>query len=381
MTCNTASTANEGFSFEGWQPGVYWRGNKMDNLARGMILKNGGVIGQQGWQSGTASDNEWLGSAWTGTNYGIYTSASQATNSPIVKQSSGQLDPPNLDGDPNDPAGWKYSGVNGLIAYTGSTFYSCAGSYTQMPSIIFPHEEDYESENLLYMARTALYRSLHYNTEYPDDDGIYADYRSLFDGSAMETLADIALLITNNNLADAAEQLALLDPEDLNFIENNYYSFYELFVNYSLSGELDATETAALNYLCGLCPATDGESIYQARALYLLVNGEPYEASPCTDEGARKVTLPNGSLLEDKGNLKVIIHPNPSSESVNIKLNKKVNGLQVIVDDIGGRTILKKDCLGQASSFYFPYDLEPGIYFFKIINGQENVTKKVVVAR
>jgi hypothetical protein len=85
--------------------------------------------------------------------------------------------------------------------------------------------------------------------------------------------------------------------------------------------------------------------------------------------------------LEDKGNLKVIIHPNPSSESVNIKLNKKVNGLQVIVDDIGGRTILKKDCLGQASSFYFPYDLEPGIYFFKIINGQENVTKKVVVAR
>jgi hypothetical protein len=347
-----------------------------------MILKNGGVIGQQGSQSGTASDNEWLGSAWTSTNYGIYTSASQATNSPIMRQISGQLDPPNISGDIGDPTFWYYSSTNGsLLTYTGGSAYSCGATYTQMPSIIFPHEEDYEDENLLYMAQTALYRSLHYNTEYPDDDGIYADYRSLFDGSAMETLADIALLITNNNLADAAEQLALLDPEDLNFIENNYYSFYELFVNYSLSGELDATETAALNYLCGLCPATDGESIYQARALYLLVNGEPYEAAPCIDEGARLATPPKGILAESAGDLKVVIHPNPTTESVNIRLNKKVTGLQVIVADISGRSILRKDYVSESSSFYFPYELEPGIYFFSISTDRENITKKVIVTR
>jgi hypothetical protein len=342
-----------------------------------MILKNGGVIGQQGSQSGTASDNEWLGSAWTSTNYGIYTSASQATNSPIVKQSSGQLDPPNISG---DIVADSYL-AGGLITYTGGSSFACGSTYTQMPSIIFPHEEDYEDENLLYMARTAAYRALHYNTELPDDDGYYADFRSLFNGSPMETLADIELMITENRLEEAGELMDALNAEDLNFIEENYYKFYELFLAYGLSGELDATQKTVLNYLCGLCPGTDGESVFQARALYLLVNGEPYEAAPCIDEGARLATPPKGILAERVDDLKVVIHPNPSTESVNIRLNKKVSGLQLIVADISGRTLLQKEYRSESNSYFFPYQLEPGVYFFTILTVDENVTKKVIVTR
>jgi hypothetical protein len=139
MTCNEASDAHEGFAFEGWQQGVYWRGNKMDNLGRGMILKNGGVIGQQGTQAGAPSDNEWLISSFTSTNYGIYTSASQATNSPIIRRTTpSQFDPPNLDGSPSNDS---YL-FGGLVTYTGSSTFSCGANYTQMPTIALPNEQD-----------------------------------------------------------------------------------------------------------------------------------------------------------------------------------------------------------------------------------------------
>jgi hypothetical protein len=130
-----------------------------------------------------------------------------------------------------------------------------------------------------------------------------------------------------------------------------------------------------------LCPGTDGESVFQARALYLLVNGEPYEAAPCIDEGARLATPPKGILAERVDDLKVVIHPNPSTESVNIRLNKKVSGLQLIVADISGRTLLQKEYRSESNSYFFPYQLEPGVYFFTILTVDENFTKKVIVTR
>jgi hypothetical protein len=86
-------------------------------------------------------------------------------------------------------------------------------------------------------------------------------------------------------------------------------------------------------------------------------------------------------ILRCGDDLKVVIHPNPSTESVNIRLNKKVSGLQLIVADISGRTLLQKEYRSESNSYFFPYQLEPGVYFFTILTVDENVTKKVIVTR
>src|SRR5690606_16864334 len=152
-----------------------------------MILKNGGVIGQQGTQTGTASDNEWLGSAFTGTNYGIFTFSSQAIQSPIVRRSTPtQFDPPNLWGNPSPQS---YVGGNGLIIYTGSSIFSCGTTYTQMPTIAVPEEDDYESDDIYYIAKTSVYRQLHINSDLRNAHTEYMDFHSLFESTAMETLA------------------------------------------------------------------------------------------------------------------------------------------------------------------------------------------------
>ncbi len=379
MTCNDASDAHEGFAFEGWQQGVYWRGNKMDNLARGMILKNGGVIGPQGTQAGTPSDNEWLGAAWSTTNNGIYTSASQATNSPIIRRTSpSQFDPPFLDGSPQP---WSYFGGNGLTAYTGTSTFSCSVNYTQMPSIILPNEEEYDSENLLYMAQKAVFRALHYNEDLRNAETEYSDFYSLFSGSAMETIVNIEAVISGGDFTGAETLLSGLDPDELNAIEQHYFNFYILFLRYIENGELDSGEHEDLNTLCALCPGTDGVCIIQARALYQLVNSEPYEAEPCAgDEGSRKAPIDKPSSF---GNTKLMvnIYPNPTTGSVTIRVNKEVDKQNVIVTDISGRQIFKREFTSESSTFKFFFELEPGIYFFTISNGHENITKKVIVTK
>ncbi len=376
MTCNDASDAHEGYSFEGWQQGVYWRGNKMDNLARGMILKNGGVIGQQGTQAGAPSDNEWLGAAFTSTNYGIYTFSSQAAASPIVRRTSpSQFDPPNLTG--NQPA-LSYAGGNGLISYTGTSTFSCGVIYTVMPTIPFPNGEDYDSENLLYMAQMAIYNSLNYNSDLLTDPDCY-DFYSLFDGSTMTTLADIELAIGEGNYAEAETLLGGLVPGELNDIEQNYYKFYDLFFQYHNSGELDGDEIEELTSLCVLCPGTDGVCIVQARALYQIVIGEPYEAEPCAgDEGSRRAFFNKSASLAN-ANLSVDIYPNPTTGQVTVRFNKKADGKKVVVSDLSGRKIVQRELIGESTSFHLNFGLEPGVYFFTISNIHETVSKKVIV--
>jgi hypothetical protein len=379
MTCNEANDAHEGFAFEGWQDGVYWRGNKMDNLARGMILKNGGVIGPQGSQAGTASDNEWLGSTWSTTNNGIYTSASQATSSPIVRRTTpSQFDPPFLDGNfvPDSYL------AGGLTSYTGSSTFSCSVNYSQMPTIAVPKNEDYDSDNLLYMAQMAVFRALHYNSVLRATETEYSDFHNLFVGSAMATLVDIELAIDAGDFAEAEDLLAGLDHDALNYIEQNYFKFYELFFQYHSSGQLGASEEAELVNLCSLCPGTDGACIFQARALYQLTVGEPFDAPECTsDVGARQAFNSNEKSEAINSKLKATIHPNPTSESVTILLNKKSDKLFVNVKDLSGRQMFQKEFIGESSSFHLSFRLEPGVYFFLISNDNENVTKKIIVTK
>ena len=84
VTCNTLSQSYEGFEFNQSNSAALWKGNTMTTHKKGMVLKNGGVIGVQG--SNTApSDNQWLGGAsgWTG-NFGTYTDGS-TTNASASK--------------------------------------------------------------------------------------------------------------------------------------------------------------------------------------------------------------------------------------------------------------------------------------------------------
>lgn len=59
------------------------------------------------------------------------------------------------------------------------------------------------------------------------------------------------------------------DPDELNNVEQNYVSFYQLLIKY-LDPDVDLTEadSASLQGLAYKCPGEEGACIYQARALY-----------------------------------------------------------------------------------------------------------------
>lgn len=77
ITCNNLSNAYQGFVFMGNHKGI-WNGNIMSNLDRGLVLSNGGIIGQQG-SSTTPSGNQWFN-----CNFDTYVIvSSNALNSPL----------------------------------------------------------------------------------------------------------------------------------------------------------------------------------------------------------------------------------------------------------------------------------------------------------
>jgi hypothetical protein len=82
ITCNLLQNSYKGFDFNFNNPGTKWDHNKMNNLAFGMCLSNGGVIGMQG-TSMVASDNEWQG-IWMSPDYQTYVDGlSTAASSPL----------------------------------------------------------------------------------------------------------------------------------------------------------------------------------------------------------------------------------------------------------------------------------------------------------
>jgi hypothetical protein len=382
IICNDMSDANTAFLFEGPNQLVYWRGNSMTNLGVGMALTSSAVIGPQGTTT-AASDNQWLGATWTGTNYATWVdAASTATSSVLYVQLTGNFPPPNNGGLAFSSDLYTWPG--NTVSASGS--YSCGISQYNQIIVPLPNYDDDPTNNLLYISKMQAYRQLYYSPALKGDDGdAAAIFYNGLTGSSIDIFTQIEDTLAHGGYKDAQTLLGTLHSGSFNAVETNYYTFYNLYINYMDNEDPGFTDNdlETLTELASLCAGTNGIPVYQARALYMIVTGRVF--NPPSDCGERGGRAAMEQLAKENSITKtwdVDLFPNPNYGNVTIVSSSEKENLDISICDISGRQVCKKQI--QTLKFVYVLDLPlaNGAYFMTIKNrSNESVIKKVIVAR
>jgi hypothetical protein len=73
-------------------------------------------------------------------------------------------------------------------------------------------------------------------------------------------------------------------------------------------------------------------------------------------------------------NISVDVYPNPTLETITISTS--INNSEFVVSDINGK-VLSKERFSKTSQFNFS-EYPSGVYFIKVISGENVVSKKIV---
>ena len=132
-----------------------------------------------------------------------------------------------------------------------------------------------------------------------------------------------------------------------------------------------------------LCPGTDGTIIYQARALYNLINKtvRVFNDNCSVDDGA--INSQNNAKTigsTDKKTWNVDLFPNPTKGNFTLVSKSENEVLNVVISDVTGKVIFNKTV--NTSNFIANLELNTvtGIYLITIkSNEHESITKKLVI--
>lgn len=371
VSCNDLSNAYRGFNFNSANHGAAWMGNTMDNLARGMVLSGGGVIGPQGAPN-NPSDNQWTGGAFTGTLNGTYVDgSSDAGFSKLWVKNTGNYVPQN--------AGFVSMNLSYAIATNTpntSGAYSCGGAAPVLFAI--PSFTDYETEDMAYIARYAFYTYLNANDSVKQSDGNFVTFYEDHDGSSFHVFTQVEENLYLGNLTSAASLISSFTST--NTVEDNYKSYYEMYIEFAENNFLptNGTDSTALYEIAALCPAENGACVYQARALYERVFGVLGSyTDDCLDEGARMMqsNLSNAVI----GNFDIF--PNPAINEIKVYYPIKDGETLLEISDLSGRVIYNKKVVFEKGYTDLEFNLKNGVYFIAIKEeGNGKQVKKMVVA-
>lgn len=418
IRCNTLTNMFIGFDFESYNGASIWRNNDMQTLRRGLYIGNNGAIGQQGTAT-AASDNRWLGS-WTG-RFATFTDNSSAINSKLFTQSTAIFNPffyPNS----GNPVFTSYSLTMGAIV-TGAipNLFNCTtgtggggggggggGSNASQREALLT---DLASDNLTFTLNPSETREIVKNSVFTDmeiEPPLATVNSTLSTFSATNNspatfgkYKTIEQKLSSGQLALAQSIIAAFSPTTN--IENNYKTFYTLQRAYLQNQDLTLLENIQLLLLAYQCPFTDGQVVYNARALYNLVNQTilVYNDNNCSSKGfsfrelndsATSNTPEQEELLQQlivnekvskekfKYANEYVLFPNPAYNEFSIFTNQQQENLQVTITDVNGKVLISKKLATENYSTKFNFNLINGIYFVNILNEQrEKTVKKLVV--
>jgi hypothetical protein len=89
-----------------------------------------------------------------------------------------------------------------------------------------------------------------------------------------------------------------------------------------------------------------------------------------------KSELADGFATDNE--LSVDVWPNPATQNFNLQVSSATNeSIEVQVNDVAGR-LLEKLIIPNATTYTFGDDLQPGVYFLKVIRGNSLKTMKIV---
>lgn len=391
VTCNTVSTTYQGFEFSGSNPGTIWKGNSMQNHIRGIILNYTAAIGQQG-SAGNPIDNTWNGTWTSAVNYHTWTDNGTfaTSSSPLWTRSVTPYIPLNNDGSPT-PNSYQSCCTN---TTTGS--YSCGGgggnlmaggngggeeSMKLLETIsesVVESKSGFSASN--FISQNQLFRYLKNNADSKSLSTKLSIFYTNNQTSSYGKLSDIEDDLASGNYAVAVSNINSIKPK--NNIESNYLNFYTIYKKWA-DGSYGEADIDALKTIASKCPFTDGAIVYQARALFNIVNNtvEVFEDN-CPQDNKSSSRLMNSSSNGTINNLwNAAIYPNPATDELYISTNQEKEEVKIIITDVNGRVLIDSSLKTEAFTGRIKLNMNSGIYFVTLSNtSNEKVIKKLVIS-
>lgn len=128
---------------------------------------------------------------------------------------------------------------------------------------------------------------------------------------------------------------------------------------------------------------TEGAVIYQARALYNVINRcVQIFNDNCPNEISNSRLSNNSSSVNSINEWSANIYPNPASEELYINTNKENEDVQVKITDVNGKLIANYDLKTEAHIGQIKLYMKNGVYFVTLTNQQNNyVVKKLIITK
>jgi hypothetical protein len=303
VSCNEVSNTFKGIEFRGDNIPTSFTKNTMQNHRYGFVLDNAGFIGVQG-NSTTPSDNRWLG-AWTLPNYKTATlattTASTAIGSELWVRPSPATFNPNGSGISQlfpFPANM-YSNANGTLLYITNNPPVTACSITLPPPCclgsgsIARMEQVAQGQELLtnniaqtrYINQNKLYRMLRAAPDLLDSSAVLLNFYNNLLNTNSETMAAVEDDFMQRDVVAGQTKAAGITAQ--NSIEQNYLTFFESYIKQQ-NQAITVADSLNLVSLATGCPFTDGEAVYQARALFnAIYQSNILFEDGCSSESAR----------------------------------------------------------------------------------------------
>jgi hypothetical protein len=387
VICNSIGSSYNGFVFDMNNGGTYWGANVMQPMARGLVLRNFGGMGQQG-DAGFSNANHWSGN-WNSHNHTYTEDISDGQWSKLFVQNAAGYVPTNNGGPIPIQA---YGQLGNINVATGGDF-NCIGTPNER-EVPIPNEGDFNDNSMkyYYQQQTALYRLLYANDSLRSEPGPLADFYENLAGSNIAKLQEVEVLLYQGDYNAANTLLADIEPTSAHAVETNYKNYYTLYANYLAldSNEIySQADSAALFELANFCPSPNGACIHQARALYQAIynvnvnymdcfEGEPSERKSNNVE-SKKEDLELNNLTNISN---IEIFPNPANSRLYITTVGNSENLEITFKDLTNRTIATRKIKTLNNLGVLDIELINGIYFVTIINdANEKFIKKVLIAK
>ncbi len=185
-----------------------------------------------------------------------------------------------------------------------------------------------------------------------------------------------------NTIAQAQAINAQVNPS--NVVEQNQKTFNAIYQVFLTSPALVApAQITSLQNLAQLCPFTDGNAVYQSRALLKHYNDSIEYSNPCEfnlpniqASGSRFSVNSNTALNESKEALTTKLYPNPAQTEVTI--TTELSNATLYIYNVIGQTVIEMPLSSQTKLNVS--ELKSGTYIYKIMSeGKLIKTDKLII--
>ncbi len=400
VACNTITSVYQALVYSGGNTSSTngFHDNILGNAYDGLVLELNGIAGVQG-SSVTASGNKWSGSfthsqTFTDLSGGV---GSSALNTPLWVNAGPPTQPTFNVSTPFGPA-FGYN-ASGTLSFTPSGSAGCptpltsARVFTQTPPTQMQSAIDSDYNNLInastnytvFNIETHDWHNKHaYNAmkkgSITTSDPTLLTFYNAHKTACTGKFVDVDSLLENNQISSAIASNAAITATCS--IDQNQKDVNDLLAK-QLNNNLNAFTASEINTLWTIakkCPYTDGNAVFQSRALLRIIHNDYIEfIDSCVtgtgDNGRFAKPTVNQNKIPDPEN-SFVLYPNPNNGSMNLMYQlKTVQNALLSIYDVAGKVIFKKELNHNSTRTEIDLkEIKEGMYYYKI--EAENTTLK-----